>query len=731
MARKLIQDVRNGEISLVEVPPPMASPGHVLIENRASVISAGTEKATMALSKKSLLGKARERPEEVRRVIQKVKQQGIVETVRQVREKLDEPISMGYCSSGIVVACGRDVHEFEPGDRVASNGPHADYVSVPKNLCAKLGATTSFEEGSFAVLGAIALHGIRLSGVTIGETVFVIGLGLVGQLTVSILNAMGCRVIATDVKSGRCKLAEEMGASLAKPDIRPSTVLQMTGGGADSVLITASTKSNEPITLAVDSVRRKGRIVLVGVVGLELDRRPFYFKEAEFVVSCSYGPGRYDPLYEERGIDYPQAYVRWTEQRNIQAVLDLMESERLDVSRLITHRFDFGSVKGAYQMIDDPSSDFLGVVLGYAERSEPISRVVKLHHGDTESKKRYSPGPSTPTVGVLGAGNYARLVFLPALKKVSHVRLKTLCSQGGLSAVRTGDRQGFEAASTDVDDVITDSEIDVVCILTRHNQHAEQVLAAIRADKHVYVEKPLCLTIQELAEIDCQVTDCSKNIVVGFNRRLAPATELVQQFFDGVRSPLSISIRFNAGEIPAEHWVHDNEIGGGRIIGEACHGIDLAAALCGSPPVKVYAESVVDSSAKAITDDQCFITLKHANGNISSVAYISSGDKGFPKERVEVFGGGRIAVIDDFRRITFSQDGRTRVKRLREQNKGHGNLIAAFFRSVSEGCTPPIEWHDVRAVSLASILAVRSLREGVPFELPIGSLPLQASLSAD
>ncbi|MFH1116231.1 MAG: Gfo/Idh/MocA family oxidoreductase, partial [Pseudomonadota bacterium] len=462
-------------------------------------------------------------------------------------------------------------------------------------------------------------------------------------------------------------------------------------------------------------VRQKGRIVLVGVVGLELDRRPFYFKEAEFVVSCSYGPGRYDPAYEERGHDYPPAYVRWTEQRNIQAVLDLMGAGRLDVSRLITHRFPIEQGERAYQLIESRSEPYLGIVLTYPE----VAREHREHR--IELKPAAKLAKDTVAVGCLGAGNFARLVLLPAMRRVPQLHPRLLCSAGGVSASHSGTKLGFEAATANENEVLNGSDIDAVFILTRHDRHARQVVQALESGKHVFVEKPLALTLEEVESIEearAAFPDSRPLVMVGFNRRFAPATRQVKEFFSRVTMPLTVSVRFNAGHIPAEHWTQADETGGGRIIGEACHAIDLATYLCGSPPVRVYAESVGGPNAPEITDDQCFITIRHGNGSVSSIAYLANGDKAYPKERVEVFGGGRVAVIDDFRRVELCAGGKIKRHKSRSQDKGHRAEIQAFAEALVHGGEPPISWEEIRSVSLASILAVRSIREGVPFDIP-------------
>ena len=712
--QQVLQNIRNGELTVQQVPAPMVRDGEVLIANRASVVSAGTEKMVLELSKKSLLGKARERPDHVRRVLEKVRNEGLLQTIQQVREKLDSPMTMGYSSAGVVLACGKGVQEYKPGDHIASNGPHAEIVCVPKHLCARIPEGVSFEQGAFAVLGAIAMQGVRLTETNLGETVFVIGLGLVGQLAVGLLSAAGCHVIGTDLDASKCVLALKMGATVARPGISAADVSAQSGGrGADSILITASTKSNGPIELAAASVRQKGRVVLVGVVGLEIDRRPFYFKEAEFVVSCSYGPGRYDTDYEDRGHDFPAAWVRWTEQRNIQAVLDLIGRGRLDVSPLISHRFSIDSAREAYNLIEKGAEPYLGVVLQYSG-AEPdgINRSIVLR-SPTENNGQIG-------LGVLGAGNFARMVLLPAIERCESLAPRVLCSAGGVSAAHSGQKLGFERATTDEGEVFADDSVGAVISITQHDQHCRHVLRAIESRKPIFVEKPLCLSVDELNQIEEALRDAGDQaplIMVGFNRRFSPAAGMVRDFFQSVTEPLTVSFRFNAGAIPTEHWTQNEEVGGGRIIGEACHGIDLATYLCDSPPARVFAESIGGPNAPEIVDDQCFITLRHANGSISNIAYLAGGDKAFPKDRVEVFGGGRVAVIDDFRSVTTCASGKTRTQKLKGQDKGHTAEIAAFAQAVTAGTIAPIPWSDLRAVSLASLLAVQSLREGMALDV--------------
>ncbi|MEO1525421.1 MAG: bi-domain-containing oxidoreductase [Planctomycetota bacterium] len=712
--QQVVQNIRTGDTSVQSIPAPAVGEGQLLIINQSSLVSAGTEKMIMDLAKKSLIGKARERPDHVKRVLEKIRNEGLFETIDAVRKKLNEPMKMGYSSAGIVAACGKGVQHFKPGDRVASNGPHAEVVAVPQNLCAAIPDSVSFDEAAFAMLGSIAVQGVRLAEVQLGETAMVVGLGLVGQLTVALLSSAGVRVIGTDLDEAKCELALKMGATIASPNLNGDRIRSLTGDlGADAVIITASTKSNGPIEVAAEAVRKKGRIVLVGVVGLEIDRRPFYFKECEFVVSCSYGPGRYDPSYEERGQDYPAAYVRWTQQRNVDAVLRLMGEGRLDVKSLISHRFGIDEAEQAYRLIEEHSEPYLGILLSYPETTThtvPSSqRTIRLNEPAAGSNAKVQ-------LGVIGAGNFARLVLLPAIAKSKKFRLKSIATSHGLSGTFAGSESGFENSTTDVDSLFDDSEIQALVSITRHNEHASHVLRALRANKHLFVEKPLCLTVDELTEIDTAVAESAASVTVGFNRRFSPAAVELKQFFHDCEEPLSVSFRFNAGDIPSDHWTQDELEGGGRIIGEACHAIDLASFLVGSQPVRVFAESVRNASPGAISDDRCFITLRHANGSISNIAYLAGGDRAFPKERIEVFGGGKVGVIDDFREITLCSKGKSKTSRMK-RNKGHEAEILAWAQSLSKGGRAPIDWEDLRATTLASILAVRSLREGEPIWL--------------
>ena len=713
--RQVIQNIRNGKLTTIEVPAPMVQPGQLLIQNHRSLISAGTEKTVRNLAKKSLLGKARERPDHLRRVLEKLRQEGLWNTVRQVREKLDDPMPMGYCSAGVVLACGPDVQNYKPGDRIASNGPHAEVVSVAKNLCARIPDRVTSEQAAFTVIGAIAMQGVRLAQVSLGETSLVIGLGLVGQITVALLKAAGATVIGTDPDATKCELARQMGADVAQTDLRSGDVLNMTNDrGADAVLITASTESDVPVALAGDAVRKKGRIVAVGAVGMNLPRRAYYFKEAEFVVSCSYGPGRYDPQYEDHGNDYPAAYVRWTQQRNMQAVLDLAAAGRIDLTPLISHRFPIDRAADAYELIESGKEPYLGIVLQYP--TAPRSTSVESFQFNSRSAK-----PGTIGAGVLGMGQFARMTLLPAMRQTAAYTPEAVCSAGGISSGHHGKKHGFAIASNSEPSVIRHPRVDAVFVLTRHDQHARQVAEALRAGKHVFVEKPLCLDCGELHGIEQVLHDLGHEagqLMVGYNRRFSPATQAVCESFANVGQPLTVSIRMNAGAIDPDHWTQVESISGGRIIGEACHAIDLATFLTGANVVRVCAEAIGGPHAPEISEDQCFITLRHANGSVSSIAYLAGGDRAMPKERVEVIGGGKSAVIDDFHRAELWSGGKRKTIWHGRQDKGHRGELQAFANAIQSGAAAPISWNEIRNTSLASILAVRSIKEGVPIDIP-------------
>ncbi|MGG6287616.1 bi-domain-containing oxidoreductase [Leptolyngbya sp. AN03gr2] len=650
--------------------------------------------------KGNLVQKARSQPDKVKQVLEKARTDGIASTYEAVRSKLDQPVALGYCNVGRVIESR--VEGLLPGDRVVSNGPHAQIVAVPKNLCARIPDSVSDDAASFTVMAAIGMQGIRLAQPTLGECVVVTGLGLIGLLTVQMLRAHGCRVLGIDPDSERRALARSFGAEVADPagdDVEALALALSRGAGVDAVLITASTKSSAPVSQAARICRKRGRIVLVGVVGLELSRADFYEKELSFQVSCSYGPGRYDPAYENNGHDYPIGFVRWTEQRNFEAVLDLMATGTLQVEPLISHRFDLERGADAMALLTsgEPS---LGILLDYpnaAMEAAPIRKVRLL--GQDASPSALGAG----SVGFLGAGNYASRVLMPAFVAAG-AKLHTVVSGGGVSAVHFGKKFAFEQAATDAAEVYSDPSIDTVVIATRHNAHAQQTLLALRAGKHVFCEKPLCLTHAELTEIEDEIASRpEQKLLVGFNRRFAPQVIRMKELLDGVGQPKNILITVNAGEIPADHWTQDPEIGGRRIVGEACHFIDLARHLAGHPVTSHAATMIGRHPAVAIRDDKVSLTLEFADGSLATILYLANGHKAYPKERVEVFAAGRVLQLDNFLKLTgWGWRHFTKMNQMK-QDKGADAIVSHFIRSIRQGTAQPIPKEEIIEVSRVTI----------------------------
>ncbi len=711
--RQILQQIDSGRTVVREVPAPVCGRREVLIANHASLLSAGTEKMVVDLARKSLLGKARERPDQVRRVLEKLRREGVLETIRQVRAKLRDPIALGYSSAGTVIEVGRDVRRFRPGDRVASNGPHAGVVAVPQNLVARIPDVSPFEEACYGVVASIALQGVRLAHIGVGDRVAVIGLGLIGQITCMILRASGCLVIGTDTDEEKRRLASETGCEVGAKDEFLARISERTDGhGADAVLITAATASNDPLEIAASAARKKARIVAVGAVGLNVPRREFYPKELELVVSCSYGPGRYDANYEERGEDYPYAYVRWTEQRNIEAALELIAARQVEVRRLTTHTFKIEEAERAYDLIEQASEPYLGIVLTYpaSDETETLKRKIIL-----DSKIASRPVASDEIrIGMVGAGNFASLVLLPLIEKMKGVRLRAICSAGGVSATVLGERHHFETACSSIDEILSDELINTVFITTRHHLHAEQAITALRAGRSVFIEKPLAINESEIDEFENALDEMSYPALwtVGFNRRFSPAARMVAEFFSSTQ-PRTLTYRFNAGAIASDHWTQDLERGGGRIVGEACHALDLASFLLSGKIVRVFAERAASSE----TDDETAIIARMDNGSIASIGYFAGGDKSFPKERIEIFGGGRVAVIDDFKTVTLSKDGRARTVKISGLDKGHGAELKAFFEAARGGGPPPIAYDSIINTTRASLAVLESLRTGLPVDI--------------
>lgn len=719
--KEVWQEMKTGRTLVADVPAPIAGPGRVLIQVHASAVSAGTERMVVEFASRSMLAKARSRPDLVKQVFTKAQREGILTAYEAVQRKLDEPMALGYSVAGVVVDVGPGVTEFAAGDHVAAAGGgyavHAEVVSVPVNLVAKLPDGVDFDAAAFTTLGAIALHGVRLADVKLGEYVAVLGLGLLGQITTQLLHASGCRAIGFDPRPERAALALACGATaVASAEDTFADLCRMHSGGrgADAVLITADTPSNAPLALAGRVSRDRGVVVAVGAVGMQIPRKAYFEKELDFRISRSYGPGRYDTTYEEEGRDYPIGYVRWTEQRNLQAVVELLAARRIDVTPLISHRFPIEDAARAYDLISAKTGEpFLGVVLTYSGRPEALESTSWI--GSDGSAASILPG--AVSVGLLGAGNFANATLLPAMKKDSGTHLAGVCAASARSAKRTGDRFGFKYATTDPAQVLADAKVTSVVITTRHHLHAQQTIAALDAGKHVFVEKPLCLSLAELDDIRAAHARSGRHLMVGFNRRFAPFARRVKSFFAQVQEPLMIEYRANAGWLPPDHWTQNLDIGGGRIVGEAIHFIDLASWLAGSHPVAVAAEQL--PNAGRYRDDNVAISLTFANGSLARILYLANGDTAAGKERLEVHGGQRTAILDDYRRLDLFGSGRREsAKTWLRQDKGHAAEWAAFSEAVRSGGAAPIPFDHIVASMRAALAARESLlrREPVAIE---------------
>ena len=693
-----------------EIPSPSVQAGKVLVRTAVSLISAGTERSKIEMGKKSLVGKAQARPDLVRQVLQKARTEGLLTTYQTVRAKLDASSPLGYSAAGVVVAVAPDVTGFKIGDRVACAGAnyavHAEVLAVPKNLCVKIPANVDFENAAFGTLGAIALQGVRLAAPTLGESVVVVGLGLLGQIAVQLLKANGCRVFGVDLDAEKVELAKTLGANdacLNDADAAGQIENFTRGRGADAVLICAATDSNQPIELAGEIARLKGRVVVVGAVKMDIPREPFYHKELSVQISMSYGAGRYDPNYEERGEDYPFGYVRWTENRNIEAFLDLLNEQRVDVQKLITHRFAIDDGERAYNLLDGEEK-YLGVLLTYDERREIPT---KIHL----AKSAKSAKISRVKVGMIGAGSYAKKFLLPNLK-ANQVEFRGIATASGISAKDVATAYKFDFCASDADEVLLDVETNLIVIATRHDSHAELVRRALEAGKNVFVEKPLALNETELAAIETAAENSSGKLFVGFNRRFAPLAVRAKAFFANRNFPLSILYRVNAGRIAREHWIQDQAMGGGRVIGEICHFVDLLQFLTDSPTTRVFAEAIAANNFEVVDADSIFTTLRFADGSNGAICYLSEGDKRMPKERVEIFGGGKSFVIDDFRRAILYERGRERAEKLFAQDKGQAAEVKILCDTIFNDSAAPIAVTDLIATTRATFAMRESLQTG-------------------
>lgn len=734
--RQVVQSYKTGRLQRVDLPAAGPQLSRLLVRTSASLVSVGTEKYMIELAKKSLLGKALARPDLVRQVIAKAQAEGILEAWRQAMGRLDTPVPLGYSSAGVVLDVGSDVAGFVVGDRVACTGSgfagHTEVASVPSRLCTRIPEGVNLDAAAFVAVGGIALEAVRMARISLGETVAVIGLGLLGQIAVQLLSAAGCHVVGMDVHSSKAKLALQHGAEAVAADHQSleSLCRQISyGHGVDAALIFAATPSNEPLKQAAEVCRERGRVVAAGLVGLEVPRKPFYDKELELVVSRAWGPGLYDPLYAEKGLDYPVAYGRWTAQRNMQEFLSQLARSTVRVDYLTTHRFPFDRAIEAYELILAGKEPYIGVLLTYPEQTETPGakdRVVWLGSRATRSKaRRLSSGPSHSPIGVglIGAGQFARGTLLPSIRGLRDVQLRGVATSTGLSGRHVGEKYGFAYCTTDLRRLLDDPEISLVFVLTRHGSHAELATEALWAGKSVFVEKPLALDVAELGRVvEAHVAHAgAARLTVGFNRRFSPFTRWIKQRFAAAGEVLTVHCTVNAGAVPSQHWAHDPDEGGGRIVGEACHFVDLIQYLTGSLPVRVYAETVPIGDYKP--SDNVVITLKMANGSLGSICYVAGGDKSYPRERVEIIGGGAVGVIENFKAATFTRQGRgQKIRSWLSVDRGHRGEIQALLSAIRNDGPAPVSMTEYIHTTLATFACEESLRMGHPIAVDATSV---------
>ena len=713
--QQIAQKLITGDIKIIEVPIPEPGPREVLVKNIYSCISPGTESSTVKAARKGYIGKAKERPEQFKQVIEKLKTHGIIQTYRDVMKKLDSYSSLGYSSVGQVIDIGSKIREFAIGDYVACGGGsacHGEIISVPENLCVKISPQTDFKQAAYNSLGSIALQGIRQGDLRLGEICAVIGLGVIGQLTCVLLKAAGIKVIGIDIDPYMVRMAEIHCADKAflreDPGIEQKILNESNGMGCDAVIITASSDSLDPINFAGAISRKKGTIVVIGAVPTGFDREPhFYKKELTVKMSCSYGPGRYDPLYEEKGLDYPYTYVRWTEKRNMQAFQDLIYSKKIDINFLTTHIFKLEDAPKAYETILSKSEPFAGILIEYNIEKPIEKEKIIIRSSSLPSRS------SGITIGFIGAGSYAQGYILPNISKDRDVILKGVMTKTPNSSRSVAERFGFEYCTCNAEDILGNDEINTVFIATRHDSHGKYVISALKAGKHVYVEKPLCLTIEELEEIKniyySLITNHQSPIILmlGFNRRFSPLSEIVKKFLGP--KPMSMIYRINAGFIPTDSWIQDPEVGGGRIIGEVCHFIDYLTFLNGSLPITVYATSLIDPRN---LNDILNISLQYENGSIGTIHYFANGSKLVPKEYIEVYQSGITAIINDFKRISIFSNKKHLDKKYFVQNKGQKEEIKAFFEAIKHRNYSPIPFEHIFNTSLVTFKIIESIKSG-------------------
>jgi len=712
--KQLLQHIKNGKTVIEDIPVPTPREGQALVKVSASLVSAGTERMVVEFAEKSYLGKARSRPDLVKQTLDKAKREGVMPTVNAVFNRLDQPMALGYSTAGTIVALGKNMQGFKVDQRVACAGggyaTHAEYNVVPRNLLTPLPKNVDFESAAFTTLGAISLHGFRLAEPQLGENVAVIGLGLLGLLTIQLAAAAGCHVLGIDIDPKRIKLASSLGLEAVPRKGAESAAAAFTANrGFDSIIICADTPSNDPVELAGVIARDRAKVVATGAVGLNFPRKVYYEKEISFINSRSYGPGRYDLNYEENGQDYPIGYVRWTEGRNFQAVVDLMASGKLKVEPLISHRFDIEDGVQAYEVITGKKKEpFLGVLLTYPERKTKEERNIvfpSVVRGQSPIVK----------LGVLGAGLFANSTLLPVIKNNKDFELVGIASSGGLHAQHSGKKFGFQYATSSEDEIINDPKVNTVAILTRHDTHADLVVKALKAGKNVFVEKPLAINSVQLSAISKQLKATSQSLLtVGFNRRFSPLAQNLKSSIVNRNEPLHAHYRVNAGYIPLNHWTQDEDLGGGRIIGEACHFIDLITFLVGAAPVSMSAHALPNNGK--YREDNVSMTFTFPDGSLGVVDYLANGDKSMPKERLEVFCEGMVAVLDDYVSLSVVKDGKRKVENM-AQDKGWKAEMTAIASAIKNGGEPPIPYEQIIGVTKATFAAVESIRSKSTVEI--------------
>jgi predicted dehydrogenase/threonine dehydrogenase-like Zn-dependent dehydrogenase len=713
--KQIVQSFKTGKLEFIDVPAPICMPNGILVRTVFSLISIGTEKLMIDLAKKSLIGKAKERPDQVKQVVDKVKKEGLKQTYKKVLNKLEDPKPLGYSCSGKVIEVGTNGGNFQVGDFVACAGAgyanHAEVNFVPKNLAVKIPKGVALEDAAYTTVGAIALQGVRQVEPKLGDVVFVMGLGLLGLITIQLLKASGCIVIGSDLNPNRLKLANKLGIDRAllvdKDNIIDETEKLTDGHGADAVIIAASTKSNAPIESSAQLTRRKGKVIALGMISLNVPRNDFYLKELDLRLSMSYGPGRYDPIYEDRGQDYPYEFVRWTERRNMQAILNLMQREILDVKSLTNQRSKFEDAQEVYKNLIEGKEESIGILFTYAEtkRDSLQPKAYKLQKKTEERKIR---------LGLIGAGNYAGGILYPHLKNFSDVEIIGVATAVGAEADKTAKKLKARIVTTDYNEFLKNNDINTVIIATRHNLHAEQIIASIKANKHVFVEKPLALSVKELEEIKKVYVKNNRVLFVGYNRRFSPITKKAKELFEGRKDPLNIIYRVNAGFIPKSHWVQDPGEGGGRVIGEMCHFIDFFIYLTDSKPVQVYTTASSVSREEQVLEDNISIVLRFSDGSVATLIYTANGDMALEKEYIEVFGDGKSAVINDFKHLDLYSESKKRKVKLSSQDKGQVGELRDFFDTVLGKPEHGIDFEDLYATSFTTFKILESLRTGQP-----------------